>query len=132
MRLLLDTSALLATTRRADRNHAAATRFARQSPGAQYVVSDLIVSEVATRLRANEGAARAVATARDLLAGRAAEVVFVDREILSSALSEMERFADKRLSLTDCVSFVLMGALRLDGAFTFDDDFRRCGFAAFP
>ncbi len=132
MRLLLDTSALLAATRKADRNHKAATRFVREGPRAAFVVSDLIVCEVATRLRANEGAARAVAAARDLLSGAIAEVVYVDREILASALAEMARFADKRLSLADCASFVLIRALRLEGAFTFDDDFRSCGFASFP
>jgi predicted nucleic acid-binding protein len=44
----------------------------------------------------------------------------------------MERFADKRLSLTDCSSFELMARLGLSGAFTFDRDFRDCGFEMLP
>jgi predicted nucleic acid-binding protein len=36
-----------------------------------------------------------------------------------------------RLSLVDAV-FSVMRSLALDGAFTFDRDFRDCGFAVFP
>jgi predicted nucleic acid-binding protein len=39
---------------------------------------------------------------------------------------------DKRLSLTDCASFELMARLRLDSAFSFDRDFRDCGFQMVP
>jgi hypothetical protein len=39
---------------------------------------------------------------------------------------------DKRLSLVDAVSFAVIRALALDGAFTFDQDFRDCGFEVFP
>ena len=44
----------------------------------------------------------------------------------------MARFADKRLSLTDCVRFELMERLGLRSAFTFDRDFRDCGFEIRP
>jgi predicted nucleic acid-binding protein len=44
----------------------------------------------------------------------------------------MSRFADKRLSLTDCASFELMDRLGLEGAFAFDPDFRDCGYRMLP
>jgi len=59
-------------------------------------------------------------------------VLFVDAELVEGALEWMERYRDKRLSLTDCASFEVMERLGLDAAFTFDRDFRDCGLATLP
>jgi predicted nucleic acid-binding protein len=44
----------------------------------------------------------------------------------------MARFGDKRLSLADCASFELMERLGLSAAFSFDRDFRDCGYRMLP
>ncbi len=132
MRVLADTSALLATAWRDDHNHQSARTCLAAMPRATFVVSDLIVAELATRLRARSTAERAAEIAENLLASRRYEVFFADRQSLAGAIAQMRRFADKRLSLTDCLSFELMVTLGLDGAFTFDSDFRDCGFHAVP
>ena len=51
---------------------------------------------------------------------------------MQGGLNRLERFADKRLSLTDSVSFELIDRLGLQGAFAFDRDFRDCGFSLVP
>ena len=56
----------------------------------------------------------------------------MEAPILESALDELRRHQDKRLSLADAVSFAVIRALALDGAFTFDWDFRDCGFDVYP
>lgn len=132
MRLLIDTSALLALTRKRDRYHAAAAQFARAHPGVRFVLTELIVAEFATRLRAEASAERAADLARSLLESRRYELVFVDVDLIRAALERMARFSDKRLSLTDCASFELMERLRLEAAFTFDRDFRDCGLGMVP
>ncbi len=132
MKLLADTSALLALVFRDDRNHAKAAAFAQEHLQARFVLTELILSEVATRVRARAGADRAVAVARSLLDSRRYEVLFVDAEVLRGALSRMGRLADKRLSLTDCASFELMDRLGLRSAFSFDRDFRDCGYEMLP
>ena len=132
MKLLADTSALLALVFEKDENHRAAAAFVQANPRARFVSSDLILAEVATRLRARSSAERAVAIARDILRSRRYEVVFVDADLLDGALERMAGLADKRLSLTDCASFALMDNLGLDTAFTFDSDFRECGYAMLP
>lgn len=132
MKLLADTSALLALVLEKDENHRAAAAFVRANPKARFVSSDLILAEVATRLRARSSAERAVGITRDILRSRRYEVVFADPEILDAALDLMARLHDKRLSLTDCASFALMDSLGLDTAFTFDTDFRDCGYVTLP
>lgn len=132
MKLLVDTSALLALVLRDDRNHQAALAFVRTHPQARFVLSELILAEVATRIRVRAGAGPAVAVARGLLNSHRYELLFADAELLEEALTRMDRFADKRLSLADCSSFALMDRLAIQSAFTFDVDFRNCGYQMLP
>lgn len=132
MKLLVDTSALIALFLPDERNHREAAKFSRQKPEPGFVLTELILGELATRLRVRAGADRAVEVARDILRSKRYELVFTDPELLNGGLAKMERFSDKRLSLTDCVSFELMEKLGLRAAFTFDRDFRDCGFETVP
>ena len=132
MKLLADTSALLALFFRDDRNHRAAAGFVRKSPQARFLMTDLIVGELVTRLRARVGAGRAVAVADELLRSARYELLFIDDAVLGGSLTRMAHFADKRLSLTDCASFEVMDRLGLPAAFSFDRDFRDCGFRMVP
>ena len=95
-------------------------------------MTNLVLGELATRLRARAGAAKAVGLVRDVLNSRRYEVVFVDRALFDAAVGKMERYHDKALSLPDCASFALMDALGLDTAFAFDTDFRDCGYTIVP
>ena len=131
-KLLVDTSALLALALDDDRHHPAALRFARQHLSSRFVLTELILAEFATRARSRLGADRTAALARNFLDSRRYDIVFVDGDLLRAALALLERFADKRLSLTDCASFELMDRLGLAAAFTFDRDFRDCGYQMLP
>ena len=104
MKLLADTSALLAVVLRDDRHHAVAAKFVRSHSAARFVLTELVLAEVATRLRARAGAERAVAVVRELLRSKRYELVFIDSPVLDGALERMNRFADKRLSFADCAS----------------------------
>ena len=132
MKLLVDTSAILALVLRDDRNHARAERFLRSHPEARFVWTELILAEVATRLRANAGPERAVAVVRELLRSRRYELLLAETDILDASLEHMIRFHDHRLSLTDCASFEVIRRLKLDAAFSFDRDFVACGFRMLP
>jgi uncharacterized protein len=132
VKLLADTSALLALYVRNDANHARALEFVRQNPSARYVLTELILAEVATRLRALAGAERGASVALSLLESRRYEVLFADSGLLRGAIQRMARLRDKRLSLADCVSFEVMDRLGLRDAFSFDRDFRDCGYAMVP
>ena len=131
-KLLVDTGALLALAMRRDQHHRAAVGFLERAPHTRFVMTNLVLAEVATRLRARAGAAKAVGLVRDLLNSRRYEVVFVDRPLFDAALIKMEQYHDKALSLPDCASFALMDHLGLDTAFAFDTDFRDCGYQMLP
>ena len=82
MKLLADTSALLALLLADDQHHVAATSFVRKNPQARFVMTELILAEVVTRVRARADAALAVAIANDLLRSRRYELVLVDTDLL--------------------------------------------------
>lgn len=132
MKLLADTSALLALFLPDESNHERAANFGRRRPESRFVLTELILGELATRLRVRAGADRAVDVARDVLNSSRYQLVFADPELLNGGLAKMARYSDKRLSLTDCVSFELMEKLGLPAAFTFDRDFRDCGYETVP
>ena len=132
MKLLADTSGLVAFFNRNDAYHGEARRWLKQTPQARFLLTDLVLAETATRLAARAGANHAVDVARSLLASERYQVVFVDEPIVRGALEKMAKHADKRLSLADCASFEVIERLSLEGAFTFDRDFRDCGYRMVP
>ena len=131
-RMLVDTGALLALMFEDDQHHAKAVEFARQHQTSRFVLTSLILAELVTRARAGGNAELAASAGRNYLASRRYDVLFVDAPLVMSGLARLEQFADKRLSLTDCVSFELMDRLGLTAAFTFDRDFRDCGYRMVP
>jgi predicted nucleic acid-binding protein len=132
LKLLADTSALIALVVQTERSHHEAVEFVKRNPHARFVITELILAELVTRVRALKGAGKAVEVAEDLLGSSRHELIFVDLELIRGAIARIARFSDKRLSLTDCASFELMERLGIDAAFTFDRDFRDCGFETVP
>jgi len=132
LKLLADTSALVALVVQTERSHREAVEFVKRNPHARFVITELILGELVTRVRVLRGAGKAVEVADDLMGSTRHEMVFVDLELIRGALARMAQFSDKRLSLTDCVSFELMERLGLTSAFTFDRDFLDCGFRMVP
>lgn len=132
MKMLADTSALLAIHAKVDHNHAKSRAFLRDNPSARFVLTEVILAELVARLRPRVGAAEAAAVGRSYLVSARFELIFVDVPVISRSLARLEQFADKRLSLTDCVSFEVMDRLGLKTAFTFDRDFRDCGYEMVP
>ena len=132
MKLLADTGALLALFNPRDALHQRARKFAREAAGTRFVLTELILSETVTRLRARTDAAHAADIGAALLSSRRYEVLFVDQPLVEAGLVDLRRFADKRLSLVDAVSFAVIRTLALNGSFTFDRDFRDCGFDVYP
>ncbi len=132
MKLLADTSALLALALADDKHHREAVRFLIDHPQARFVVTELVLSELVTLVRRRLDAAKAAAAGRSVLESRRFELLFIDKDILDGALGKIERYRDKQLSLADATSFEVIDRLGLGGAFSFDRDFRDCGYDMVP
>ena len=127
-RVFVDTSALLALLVSSDRSHLSAKKiFARlQGADAELVTSSYVLVETYALLGRRVGAS----AARDFRDGfePLLSVQWIDETRHERALDEWLSAKQRRASLVDAASFVLMRELRIDSAFAFDPDFETAGF----
>jgi predicted nucleic acid-binding protein len=127
--IFVDTSALIALVDRSDRHHGEAGRILSSLPPAtRQVTTNLVLAETVTYFRRSQDAEIAFRVGRGILDSGLYRIVESSRDLEEEALELMRRFSDQMLSFVDCVSFALMREMRIESAFTFDDDFVRCGF----
>jgi predicted nucleic acid-binding protein len=67
-----------------------------------------------------------------LLRSPSVELVHVDEDLFRRGFDYLGRHQDKRYSLTDCISFVVMAERELTTAFAFDQHFVQAGFVKEP
>ena len=133
--ILVDSGAWYALSDPRDRNAglaATAWRRVRNGEFGRAVATDYVLDETYTLLRMRLGV-HAVSGFRDRLARSGnVRVVRVSERDFEEALDLMIAHEDKRWSLTDCTSFVLMRQLVIESAFSFDHHFREAGFRLLP
>jgi len=132
--LFLDTSYLIAVESADDQHHKAASEHWRsllKSPR-RLVTSSYVLVEVVTLLNNRRSHSKAVELGNNLLSSRLFNVVHVNEELFYEAWRYFQKYKDKRYSLTDCVSFVLMNKLGIEEALTFDKHFTQAGFKKLP
>lgn len=132
--LFLDTSYLIAVESATDQHHKAADAHWRtllESPR-RLVTSSYVLVEVVTLLNNRRSHSKAVELGNNLLSSRLFNVVHVNEELFYEAWRYFQKNKDKRYSLTDCVSFVLMKKLGITEALTFDRHFVQAGFLKLP
>ena len=125
--IFVDTSALLARYRKRDQYHREATRL-WPTVKPPLVTSNHVVDELATSLGRLAGFRYAADCVADLCASPTIDILASTREDELAALGWMRKYADQRISFTDCVSFALMRRHRIRAAFTFDRHFKLAGF----
>ncbi len=133
--ILVDSGAWYALSDPRDRgavSAAAAWNRVRAGEYGRAVTTDYVLDETYTLLRMRLGT-HAVRGFRDRLArSEHLRVVRVGEREFEEALDVMIGHDDKRWSLTDCTSFVLMRQLSIGSAFSFDRNFREAGFQLLP
>lgn len=130
----LDTGYLIALEAADNQHHIAALQKWRGciQSRPQIVTTSFVFDEVATFFNSRGRHAKAVEIGERLLASPSVQLVHVDEDLFQAAWAYFGRRPDKRFSLTDCVSFVLMERLRIESALAFDAHFVQAGFRTLP
>jgi predicted nucleic acid-binding protein len=132
--VFLDTGYLVAVEAVDDQHHSVAIKHwlqFLQNPS-QLVTTSFVLDEVVTFFTSRGRHAKAVDLGQRLLSSPSVRLVHVDEELLRTAFEYLARRPDKRFSLTDCISFVLMNRLGIQEAFSFDVHFEQAGFTRIP
>jgi len=116
-----DSSYFVALSDRKDRWHREAQRV-KASIRPEFVVSDFVVGEAVTLVGARRGGQPAQVLYEYFV--DECEIAFVDRDMLREAIAYHLQYGG-RLSVTDCLSLVVMGRRRIGDIVSFDDDFDR-------
>ena len=133
MKLFVDTSAFVALIDEDDNFHQEAKKFAGTfRPHYRLNISNFILDEAITRIRMKLGHSPACQFIDDILNSKVYRIHRVGPKIEKEGIRFFKKYNDKRLSFTDCTSFVLMKYLKITTAFTFDDDFAQVGFTKLP
>lgn len=90
------------------------------------------MDETLTLLGRRTTYAFAAARADALYGSRVLTILRPDAADESAAVDLFRKFADQKVSFTDCVSFALMRRHRVKRAFTFDRHFAGAGFEVWP
>jgi uncharacterized protein len=132
--LFLDAGFIIAVAAPRDERHSQAIGCWRGILGSDAAVTttSFIVDEVVTWLNGKDAHAAAVAIGRILIESSRVDLVHVNQELFDKGWAYFVRHDDKRYSLTDCISFVLMEQKGLRQVLTFDRHFQQAGFECLP
>ena len=132
--VFLDTGYLVAQTLRNDQHHADAVRHWQSVPHDRLdlVTTTLVLVETVTYINSRGFHPEAVSVGNMLLDSPSIRMVRVDEPLLMEGWEYFQRHSDKRYSLVDCVSFVVMQKYDIFTAYAFDRDFIQAGFIIEP
>ena len=125
--MLLDTSGLMCLFDQRDTRHAIATKYydsATQRLTHNYVFAEFVALAIARRAPLGN----ALRFIDAIHHSDEIEVVWVDTALHQRAMQLVAEREDKRWTLCDSVSFVLMGTNKIEEALTTDHNFEQAGF----
>jgi predicted nucleic acid-binding protein len=91
-----------------------------------------VLNEFFTLLGRRAGNKFAADRALNIYASRVIKIIRPDRKAEVKAIDAFEKYADQKVSFTDCTSFVLMKQEGIKRAFSFDYHFRLAGYELVP
>ena len=128
--IFLDTSAIYALADRADPNHSRAKRLFSKAirEGEDLLIHSYVLVEAAALIQSRLGLEPAL---RFLKESASFVVHWVTPTDHREGVKLLEKRGKRRLSLVDCVSFVVMRRYGVKLYLAFDEDFEREGFEPF-
>jgi len=124
--VFVDTSAIAALLNKGDQNHQHARDILGQLQENQTVliITNYVRAETHALLLHRAG----IVIASKFLSSKSFYLEWVGREDEKKAIEIIKRYRDKKFSLTDAVSFVIMERMDLKTAFTYDRHFAQYGW----
>lgn len=132
--IFLDTGAFLARYIEADQHHKSAVAGWKRllTERRRCFTSNFVLDETLTLLARRTSYRFAAEKARAAWDSTALEILRPTESTELDAIVYFEKFADQKVSFTDCVSFALMKERRIKSVFGFDRHFERAGFQIWP
>jgi len=129
-----DTSFWLALELNDDQNHEKALKYWQSLIKTTFaiVTTSYVFDEVVTYLNNRNHHEKAIEVGENLLLSPTIELIHVDENLFFEGWTMLRQRQDKRYSLTDCVSFVVMRQKDLEISLTFDRHFSQAGFRIEP
>ena len=130
----LDSGYLVSLVLERDQYHADAVRHWKSvsQDRPDLVTTSLVLTEAVTFINARGYHSEAVSIGNMILGSPLIHYIHVDEPLLMEGWDYFKRHSDKRYSLTDCVSFVVMEKYGIYTAYAFDRDFIQAGFIIEP
>jgi len=126
--VFVDTGAFVARNARRDPYGQTAAQIWSELEGTPLLTTNHVVEETLTLLARRIGYELAANMAERIYTSRNLGIIYTGEEDELEALGFFRKFADQRVSFTDCISFAVMRRNRLHFAFTFDRHFAAAGF----
>ena len=132
--VFLDTGYLIAQAMDDDQHYEAAVNHWQSvsQERIDLVTTSLVLTEAVTFINSRGQHSKAVSVGNMLLNSPSVHMVFVENPLLMEGWEYFKRHSDKRYSLVDCVSFVVMEKYDIYTAYAFDSDFIQAGFIIEP
>ena len=132
--VFIDTSYLLALEIATDQNHSPAKTHWRQIKEAlpPFVTTTYVFDEIVTYLNSRGFHGKAVQIGNSLIKSPSVELVGVDEVLFFRGWELFQERQDKKYSLTDCISFVVMRQRGISIVLAFDRHFIQAGFQIIP
>ncbi|CAK0762624.1 PilT domain-containing protein [Gammaproteobacteria bacterium] len=133
-RIFVDTGAYLARFHTADQRYQQAYQAWEQVQNQQRVVvtSHHVIDELATLLARRTDYGFSARKIGQIYASQLALIERSSERDEQTALAFFQKYADQKVSFTDCISFAMMMRLQIRQVFTFDYHFALAGFEVFP
>ena len=133
-KLFFDAGYVIALEAEDDQNHQKAIKhwqiIVQKLP--PLVTTSYVFDEILTFFNSRNRHAKVVEVGKNLPTSQAIEFVHIKEQIFYDGWEYFQKYADKRYSLTDCISFAVMKELKIKKALTFDKHFIQAGCEKIP
>jgi uncharacterized protein len=128
--IYIDTGAFIARYMQNDQSHQAAVKIweSISNQNKRCFTSNFVLDETLTLLARRAGYGFASERAHNIYSSEQLTILRPHEEDELEALELFQKYADQKVSFTDCISFVLMRKSRLHTVFSFDKHFSQNGF----